>query len=230
MPLAPPSPFQNFAQFPCCIALRALVEQHSRVLKGRLRGGKWQRRLRRSLQRLRCTKRIVECPVERGFHHALVGLHSNDAFQLRKIRALGLQVQRHNVQGRVLDRRHDQFPANHSRPEVAADSRPPQRLFADSASPSGGTNDLRFRVSPNSAVALAAPVKRAEKAFAGEQPELYLSDEQPGEAAPYERLPGDAMAGDAALFARADSVEAAWTLADPVLKSHRPVRPYRGHS
>ena len=33
----------------------------------------------------------------------------------------------------------------------------------------------------------------------------------------YERLLGDAMAGDATLFARQDLVEAAWAIVDPVL-------------
>jgi len=34
---------------------------------------------------------------------------------------------------------------------------------------------------------------------------------------PYERLLGDAVDGDAALFAREDAVEAAWRVVDPVL-------------
>jgi glucose-6-phosphate 1-dehydrogenase len=34
----------------------------------------------------------------------------------------------------------------------------------------------------------------------------------------YERVPGDAMAGDATLFAREDYVEEAWRIVDPVLK------------
>jgi glucose-6-phosphate 1-dehydrogenase len=37
------------------------------------------------------------------------------------------------------------------------------------------------------------------------------------------------MAGDGALFTREDAVEAAWAAVDPVLKNHRPVRPYRRH-
>src|SRR6185369_4597817 len=65
---------------------------------------------------------------------------------------------------------------------------PPQRLFADSSPVAGRSNYLRFRLSPNSAVALAARVKRAGKEFVGEQRELYLIDERPGEEAPYERL------------------------------------------
>ena len=65
---------------------------------------------------------------------------------------------------------------------------PPQRLFADSAPATGRANYLRFRLSPSSAVALAARVKRAGKEFVGDQRELYLVDEQPGEESPYERL------------------------------------------
>jgi len=104
---------------------------------------------------------------------------------------------------------------------------PPQRLFADSVPAHGRANYLRFRLSPNSAVALAARVKRAGKAFVGDQGELYLMEEQPGEEAPYERLLGDAMAGDSSLFTREDAVEAAWAAVDPVLKTHSRVRPYK---
>jgi len=107
---------------------------------------------------------------------------------------------------------------------------PPQRLFADSAPAAGESNYLRFRLSPDPAIALAARVKLAGKEFVGEQRELYLFEEQPGEESPYERLLGDAMMGDGALFTREDSVEAAWAVVDPVLKKHHRVRPYRRHS
>ena len=107
---------------------------------------------------------------------------------------------------------------------------PPQRLFADSAPATGAANYLRFRLSPNSAIALAARVKREGKEFVGDQRELYLVDERPGEEAPYERLLGDAMAGNGALFTREDAVEAAWSVIDPVLNSHHRVRLYRRYS
>ena len=107
---------------------------------------------------------------------------------------------------------------------------PPQRLFADSAPVSGRANYLRFRLSPNSAVALAARVKRTGKAFVGDQRELYLMDERPDEEAPYERLLGDAMAGNGALFTREDAVEAAWAVVEPVLAHPGRVVPYRRHS
>jgi glucose-6-phosphate 1-dehydrogenase len=104
---------------------------------------------------------------------------------------------------------------------------PPQRLFTDSTPKAGPANYLRFRVSPNSAVALAARVKRVGKEFVGDQRELYLVDHQPGEETPYERLLTDAMAGDGALFTREDAVESAWAVVDRVLKTHRRVRSYK---
>jgi glucose-6-phosphate 1-dehydrogenase len=104
---------------------------------------------------------------------------------------------------------------------------PPQRLFADSAPVTGVGNYLRFRLSPSGAIAIAARVKRAGKEFVGDQRELYLSEEQPGAEAPYERLLGDAMAGDGALFTREDAVEAAWAAVDRVLRAHNRVRQYR---
>jgi glucose-6-phosphate 1-dehydrogenase len=107
---------------------------------------------------------------------------------------------------------------------------PPQRLFADAGSVTGRSNYVRFRLSPNSAVALAARVKLAGKDFVGEQRELYLSEERPDEETPYERLLSDAMAGDGALFTREDAIEAAWAVVDPVLKTHHRVRPYKRHT
>jgi glucose-6-phosphate 1-dehydrogenase len=82
-------------------------------------------------------------------------------------------------------------------------------------------------LSPIAAVALAARVKLPGKEFIGEQRELYLFEEQPGEELPYERLLGDALIGDGALFTREDAVEAAWAVVEPVLKKHHRVRPYR---
>ncbi len=104
---------------------------------------------------------------------------------------------------------------------------PPQRLFDDSAPGKGRANYLRFRLSPTSAVALAARVKRAGKEFIGDQRELFLLDDQGVEQTPYERLLGDAMAGEGALFTREDAVEAAWAVVDPVLETHHPSHRYK---
>jgi len=115
--------------------------------------------------------------------------------------------------------------------EVLVELKPaPQRLFADSEPLTGRSNYLRFRLSPNPAIALAARVKLAGEDFVGEQKELYLSEERTGDETPYERLLGDAMAGDGALFTREDAVEAAWVVVDPVLKNHHRVHPYKRRS
>ena len=103
---------------------------------------------------------------------------------------------------------------------------PPQPLFTDSAPTDGRANYLRFRLSPDPVIAIAARVKRAGEEFVGDQRELTLLHAQPGEEQPYERLLGDALAGDGALFTREDSVEAAWAIVDPILENHRPAHPY----
>ena len=61
----------------------------------------------------------------------------------------------------------------------------------------------------------------------GEQTEL-LASRYPWaeETVAYERMLGDAMAGDATLFAREDYVEEAWRIVDPVLKAGTPVYEY----
>ncbi len=103
---------------------------------------------------------------------------------------------------------------------------PPVRLFADSLPAFGRSNYLRFRLSPNSSIALAARVKLAGKEFVGEQEELYLHEAQSNDEPPYERLLGNAMTGDGALFTREDAVEAAWEVVDKVLTDHHPVVAY----
>jgi len=117
-------------------------------------------------------------------------------------------------------------------PETAAEvvvvlKPPPARLFADSGPAAGPSNYLRFRLSPDAAIALAARVKCPGKEFVGDQRELYLTEELLGAEEPYERLLSDAMIGDGALFAREDAVEAAWAVVDPVLKTHSRVLPYK---
>jgi len=64
----------------------------------------------------------------------------------------------------------------------------------------------------------------------GEPVELKLG-EQPaqgtaGRMDAYERLLGDAMVGDATLFARQDVVEAAWAIVDPVIHGPSPMYDY----
>jgi glucose-6-phosphate 1-dehydrogenase len=104
---------------------------------------------------------------------------------------------------------------------------PPQRLFEDSQPGNGRANYVRISGSPNASIALAARVKVPGKEFVGKQQELFLSEDLSGQEPPYERLLGDAMRGDGALFTREDAVEAAWVVVDPVLRKHHRARIYR---
>ncbi len=112
--------------------------------------------------------------------------------------------------------------------EIVVQLKPPsQKLFADSLSTSGQADYLRFRLSPRPAIALAARIKREGERYIGDRKELYLLDEQADERSPYDRLLGDALAGNGELFTREDAVEAAWKAVAPVLRRHRPVRIYQ---
>jgi glucose-6-phosphate 1-dehydrogenase len=63
--------------------------------------------------------------------------------------------------------------------------------------------------------------------MSGEPVELVaLEHESANEMDAYERVLGDAMAGDATLFAREDYVEEAWRIVDPVLQAATPVYEY----
>ncbi len=103
---------------------------------------------------------------------------------------------------------------------------PPQKLFDDLISGVCQANYLRFRLSPISAVAIAARVKLPGKEFIGNQRELCLVEEHFGRESPYERLLHDAMIGDGSLFTREDAVDAAWAAVDPVLSEYPPVLIY----
>jgi glucose-6-phosphate 1-dehydrogenase len=103
---------------------------------------------------------------------------------------------------------------------------PPTRSFGGSESTPQRANYLRFRVSPHPAIALAANVKRPGKELEGDRRELSLVEELAGAESPYERLLGDAIAGDGTLFTSEAAVEAAWAVVDPVLVRHPRAIPY----
>jgi glucose-6-phosphate 1-dehydrogenase len=108
--------------------------------------------------------------------------------------------------------------------EVIVRLRQPPVLFSTCCS---GPNYLRFRISPEVTIALGATVMDPEERMIGRSEELSAS-RQPGagEMDAYERVLGDAMEGDATLFAREDYVEEAWRIVDPVLKAGTPVYEY----
>jgi glucose-6-phosphate 1-dehydrogenase len=91
----------------------------------------------------------------------------------------------------------------------------------------GPTNYLRFRLSPDVAIALGARVKRPGEERATQETELSVL-RQPGgdDMEPYERLLGDAMRGDPMLFARQDAVEAAWAIVEPLIHELGPLFEY----
>jgi len=93
------------------------------------------------------------------------------------------------------------------------------------------SNYLRFRISPDVAIAMGMTVLAAGDRLAGQSAEMIAS-RQPnaGEMDAYERVLGDAMAGDATLFAREDYVEEAWRIVDPPLQKATPVYPYEPNS
>ncbi len=91
----------------------------------------------------------------------------------------------------------------------------------------GDTNYVRFRLSPDVTIAIGARVKRPGEQMDTEPTELKVVHHPDGEELDaYERLLGDAMAGDATLFAREDAVEAAWAIVQPILGSATPVHEY----
>ena len=89
------------------------------------------------------------------------------------------------------------------------------------------TNYVRFRLSPDVTIAIGARVKRPGEQMTSEPTELKVVH-QPGgdDMDAYERLLGDAMAGDGTLFARQDGVEAAWAIVQPILGGVTAVHEY----
>jgi glucose-6-phosphate 1-dehydrogenase len=106
---------------------------------------------------------------------------------------------------------------------------PPRVIFEDEEDDVGGpgrANYFRFRLSPDVFISLGARAKRPGEAMVGEEVELVARHHPPGEMMPYERLLGDAMRGDQRLFAREDSIEAAWRIVDPILGNVTPIYQY----
>ena len=98
---------------------------------------------------------------------------------------------------------------------------PPHMLFPNAPKGPAGANRLVIQVQPNEGIQLHFQTKvpdagmklrqtdldfRFSREFRGSMPEAY------------ERLLLDALEGDASLFARADEVEAAWAICDPILE------------
>ena len=90
-----------------------------------------------------------------------------------------------------------------------------------------GRNYLRFRISPDMEIALGAIEMGATETMQGRQVEMLAAQRpSPEEMEAYERVLGDAMAGDSSHFAREDYVEEAWRIVDSMMKNLPPVHEY----
>ena len=107
-------------------------------------------------------------------------------------------------------------------------NRPPRVTFTEQDQ---GTPD-RFRLclSPEVVIGLGMRLKRPGEKMEGENVELIAMHQRADEMSPYERLLGDALRGDQALFARADEIEAQWRIVDPVLGDSTPLYEYDQNS
>ena len=101
--------------------------------------------------------------------------------------------------------------------------KPPTEIPADVLH----SNYLRFRISPDVSIAMGMTVMGPGEKLVGQSAEMIASKQPDAEEMDaYERVLGDAMAGDATLFAREDYVEEAWRIVYPVLENATPVYPY----
>jgi glucose-6-phosphate 1-dehydrogenase len=107
--------------------------------------------------------------------------------------------------------------------------RPPRPLFHDPSSPPPDPNHFVFRLKPDEGMSLSVQIKRPGDSLLSAPVLLdYHYDEhrEAREETAYERLIEDAMEGDQTLFARADSIEEAWRVVDPVIERPPDVRTY----
>jgi glucose-6-phosphate 1-dehydrogenase len=89
-------------------------------------------------------------------------------------------------------------------------------------------NYMRFRLGPAIAIGLGARIKTPGKQEQTTATELSVVERPTAdEVDAYERLLTDAMAGEGMLFVRADAVDAAWSVVDPILDNATPVHVYK---
>jgi glucose-6-phosphate 1-dehydrogenase len=97
---------------------------------------------------------------------------------------------------------------------------PPQKLFADGTRSLCDANRLVIQVQPAEGIQIHFQTKVPDAGMKLRQTDLSFNYQQEFRGAmpeAYERLLLDALEGDASLFARADEVEAAWRICDPIL-------------
>jgi glucose-6-phosphate 1-dehydrogenase len=87
-------------------------------------------------------------------------------------------------------------------------------------------NALRFRIWPNSRISLSLAGKKPGPGLEPQLQDLVFAERGGSDMRPYDRLIGAALDGERVLFARQDTVEAAWRVVDPVLDDAVPVHTY----
>jgi glucose-6-phosphate 1-dehydrogenase len=101
---------------------------------------------------------------------------------------------------------------------------PPQDVFG--IEPEYPADMLRFRIWPETAVSMTLQGKKPGAGWEPQAEDLSFAQQPGSDIRPYDRLIGAALDGDRWLFARQDTVEAAWEIVDPVLGDVVPVHPY----
>jgi glucose-6-phosphate 1-dehydrogenase len=108
--------------------------------------------------------------------------------------------------------------------EIVVRFRQPPTMFSDF---NLQANYFRFRISPEVTMAFGLNVIAPGQETVSQTDEMVVSHHpRADEMDAYERVLGDAMAGDPTLFAREDYVEEAWRIVDPVLKANTPIKEY----
>ena len=90
----------------------------------------------------------------------------------------------------------------------------------------GISNQLRFRIWPETAIGLSLAGKVPGAGNRAQLQELVFVQHSGSDMRPYDRLIGAALDGKRVLFARQDTVEAAWRVVDPILDDALPLHTY----
>jgi glucose-6-phosphate 1-dehydrogenase len=102
--------------------------------------------------------------------------------------------------------------------------RPPHDVFG--MEPANIANALRFRINPEAQVGISLVGKKQGAGWAPQTEELTFAEQAASDMRAYDRLIGAALAGERWLFARQDTVEAAWRVVDPILGNVVPLHSY----
>jgi glucose-6-phosphate 1-dehydrogenase len=75
-------------------------------------------------------------------------------------------------------------------------------------------------------IAQGVRTKEPGEAMRGDEVELIATEHSGDQLDAYARLIGDAIRGDATLFARQDAIEAQWRVVEPILGNATPLHEY----